>query len=217
MVFSSNIFLFFYLPTVLALYYLTPRRYRNPLLFLVNLVFYGWGEPVFLLLMLFSILSNYAYGLLIQRYRRQVRAKRMVLVASVVVNLGLLGFFKYADFIAGMMQVVFPFLRTVPLPAIPLPIGISFYVFQTMSYTIDVYRGDAPVQRRLIPFGTYVSLFPQLIAGPIVRYRDVAEQMEDRRESVSQFADGIRRFTVGLGKKILIANQMGLLSCGSGR
>jgi len=211
LVFSSNIFLFFYLPTVLALYYLTPRRYRNTLLFLVNLVFYGWGEPVFLLLMLFSILSNYAYGLLIQRYRRQVRAKRMVLVASVVVNLGLLGFFKYADFIAGMMQAVFPFLRTVPLPAIPLPIGISFYVFQTMSYTIDVYRGDAPVQRRLIPFGTYVSLFPQLIAGPIVRYRDVAEQMEDRRESVSQFADGIRRFTVGLGKKILIANQMGLL------
>ena len=210
MVFSSNIFLFFYLPLVLGIYYIAPRQFRNGFLFVVNLIFYGWGEPVFLFLMLFSIFSNYLYGMLIHRYRHNLKAKRGILVASVIINLGQLAFFKYADFIVSIVNSLFPFMAMAQ-PMIPLPIGISFYIFQTMSYTIDVYREDAPVQRNVIAFGTYVALFPQLIAGPIVRYRDVAEQMEGRRETVSMFADGTRRFICGMAKKILLANQMGLM------
>jgi len=210
LVFSSNIFLFFYLPLVLGIYYIAPRQFRNGFLFVVNLIFYGWGEPVFLFLMLFSIFSNYLYGMLIHRYRHNLKAKRGILVASVIINLGQLAFFKYADFIVSIVNSLFPFMAMAQ-PMIPLPIGISFYIFQTMSYTIDVYREDAPVQRNVIAFGTYVALFPQLIAGPIVRYRDVAEQMEGRRETVSMFADGTRRFICGMAKKILLANQMGLM------
>ena len=219
MVFSSILFMFIYLPVVLAVYYLFPARWRNLWLFVVNLVFYGWGEPVYILLMILSICVNYASGLLIGRYLDapggrhaagdgRAKAKR-VLVGNTAVNLGLLFFFKYYDLVADTLSMI----PGVDIPALglTLPIGISFYTFQTMSYPIDVYRGDGRVQRSFIKFGTFVALFPQLIAGPIVRYKDIADQLEERRETLDKFASGVERFVVGLGKKVLIANNVGML------
>jgi alginate O-acetyltransferase complex protein AlgI len=209
-VFSSLLFLFLYLPAVLAVYYLTPRRWRNALLFVVNLIFYGWGEPVYVSLMIFSTVVDYTCGRFIDKYRHKDDKKaRAFLVASMVINLSLLGFFKYAGFITDTLNFL-PFLN-IPSFKVALPIGISFYTFQTMSYSIDVYRGDAPVQKNIISFGTYVSLFPQLIAGPIVRYKDVAYQLDHRRETLDEVTKGVCIFCIGLGKKVLIANQMGAL------
>ena len=210
MVFSSFIFLFMFLPVVLALYYITPRRFRNLTLLIVDLVFYSWGEPMLVLLMLVSILINYFSAILIGINREKKALARTIFVISVILNLGLLGFFKYIGFIGETLNLVMPFLN-VPIIQVSLPIGISFYTFQTMSYTIDVYRNTVKVQKNIIAFGTYVSLFPQLIAGPIVRYADVAEQLVNRRESLQQFTDGVKIFLVGLSKKVLLANQMGVL------
>ncbi len=209
MVFSSLLFLFVYLPVVLAIYYIVPRRWRNFWLFVANLVFYGWGEPVYILLMLFSICINYFSGILIDRHRADARRAKRILVADIVVNLAMLGFFKYYDLFASTLSTI----PGVSIPALhlALPIGISFYTFQTMSYPIDIYRGDAKVQRSFISFGTFVALFPQLIAGPIVRYKDIAEQLDFRAGGVEQFSAGVRRFTVGLAKKVLIANNIGAL------
>ncbi len=207
MVFSSLLFMFIYLPVVLAVYYLVPSKWRNVWLFIVNLVFYGWGEPVYIVLMLFSITLNYAAGLLIARFRDDGRRAKRVLTACVVINLALLVFFKYYDFIAENLSFI-PFMKPLGLT---LPIGISFYTFQTMSYPIDVYRGDADVQKNYVSFGTFVALFPQLIAGPIVRYKDVASQLAFRANDREQFASGVRRFIVGLGKKVLLANNIGML------
>ena len=209
MVFSSIPFLYFYLPAVLLVYYLVPRRWRNVWLFAVNLLFYGWGEPVYLLLMLFSIGFNYAAGLAIGRLKGERGKARRVLIADILLNLALLGFFKYYDLFAETLSLI-PGI-SVPVLGLALPIGISFYTFQTMSYPIDVYRGDAEAQPDFISFGTFVALFPQLIAGPIVRYKDVAAQLGFRAESAEQFASGVRRFCVGLGKKVLIANNIGAL------
>lgn len=209
MVFSSIIFLFMYLPFVLLIYYIVPRELRNLFLFIVNLIFYGWGEPVFVLLMLFSTVVDYTHGYFINKYRDNKRKAKGFLISSVVINLSLLGFFKYAGFLADTLNVM-TFVN-LPVLTIPLPIGISFYTFQTMSYSIDVYRGDAPVQKNIITFGTYVALFPQLIAGPIVRYKDVAYQLDHRRETLDQVTHGVKLFMVGLGKKVLIANQMGAM------
>ena len=211
MLFSSNVFLFFYLPIVLALYYITPRSWRNVTLFVVSLVFYAWGEPVYVLLMVATILLNYFFGAGIYAKKTAGKSTKGLLVAGVAANLVILGFFKYAGFFVENLKALLPFLATVPTPQITLPIGISFYVFQSMSYIIDVYRDDAPVQKSPITFGTYVTLFPQLIAGPIVRYADVAQQMIHREENVQKFASGIRMFVVGLAKKVLIANQMGAM------
>ena len=211
MLFSSNVFLYFYLPIVLVLYYLSPRKLRNLVLFLVSLVFYGWGEPVYVLLMLATIVLNYVFGAWIWKRKEQQKSAKTVLAVGVAANLVILGFFKYAGFLVENLQAVLPFLSAVKVPDITLPIGISFYVFQSMSYIIDVYREDAPVQKNPITFGTYVTLFPQLIAGPIVRYADVAQQLKTRRENVTQIASGIRLFIVGLSKKVLLANQMGAL------
>jgi len=196
---------------VLLGFFLLPRALRNPFLLILNLVFYGWGEPVYVLLMLFTTAVNYIFGYYIGKYRstRPDIAKGCVL-GAMVVSLGLLGYFKYAGFFAGIYNSI-PFLPDISVPQIPLPIGISFYTFQTMSYSIDVYRGDADVQRSPVDFGVYVTLFPQLIAGPIVRYKDVAEQIDGEHPSQSQFALGIRQFLIGMSKKVLIANQMGLL------
>ena len=207
MVFSSLLFMFIYLPVVLAVYYLVPPKWRNVWLFIVNLVFYGWGEPVYIVLMLFSITVNYAAGLLIARLKGDGTKAKRFLVACVVINLALLVFFKYFDFIAENLSFI-PFIRPLGLT---LPIGISFYTFQTMSYPIDVYRGDADVQKNYVRFGTFVALFPQLIAGPIVRYKDVANQLAFRANDREQFASGVRRFIVGLGKKVLLANNIGML------
>lgn len=204
MLFSSNVFLFAYLPIVLLVYYLCPRVLRNPVLLLVSLVFYGWGEPVYLLLMVFDILLNYLFGYRIHVLRKNGRSAKATLIAGVAANLLLLGYFKYAGFLLGLIPGV-------PVPRISLPVGISFYIFQSMSYIIDVYRNDAPVQRNPLTFGTYVSLFPQLIAGPIVRYHDVAAQLESRQHTLDKFSSGILLFTLGLAKKVLLANPMGAL------
>ena len=198
MLFSSNTFLFGFLPAVVVLYYLCPRRYRNILLLVSSLIFYGWGEPKYVLLMLVSILLNYFCGLAAGKRQTQQRSVRGVLIVGVVLNLGMLGFFKYGTFLFGSA-----------FPDIPLPIGISFYIFQAMSYLIDVCRREVEVQKNVLTFGTYVTLFPQLIAGPIVRYRDVAEMLESRRENLPQFSRGVQRFVVGLSKKVLLANTFG--------
>ena len=198
MLFSSNTFLFGFLPAVVVLYYLCPRRCRNVLLLVSSLIFYGWGEPKYVLLMLVSILLNYFCGLAAGKRQTQQRSVRGVLIVGVVLNLGMLGFFKYGKFFFGSA-----------FPDIPLPIGISFYIFQAMSYLIDVCRREVEVQKNVLTFGTYVTLFPQLIAGPIVRYRDVAEMLESRRENLPQFSRGVQRFVVGLSKKVLLANTFG--------
>ena len=211
MIFSSVLFLYIYLPLVLLIYQLTPLKYRNLLLLIVNLIFYGWGEPVYILLMFLSIGIDYVNGYYVAKYRdidRQ-RAKRFVII-SVVMNLSLLGFFKYYDFLAGSLNSLLNAQVLHPL-GLALPIGISFYTFQTMSYTIDIYRHQADAQKNIINFGTYVTLFPQLIAGPIVRYNDVADQLEHRESSADQFAYGVQRFILGLAKKVLLANNIGLL------
>lgn len=210
MVFSSVLFLFIYLPLTLAVYYLTPLKFRNLLLLVVNLIFYGWGEPVYIVIMVASIFIDYYHGKKVAKYldTDKKRAKRHVIM-SIILNLGILGFFKYYDFFVLNLQALG--LQALQPINVALPIGISFYTFQTMSYTIDIYRGEAQAQTKIVPFGTYVTLFPQLIAGPIVRYKDLAEQLVHRRESVDLFHEGIERFMVGLGKKVLIANGVGLL------
>ncbi len=210
MVFSSLVFMFAFLPVVLLIYYLLPVKFRNAFLLIADLIFYGWGEPVLVFLMLFSILINYIAGILIEKSNSNNKKRKIILIASVVIDLGLLGFFKYAGFITNNLKVVLPFLN-IPLISIPLPIGISFYTFQIMSYTIDVYRRDTEAQRNIIAFGTYVSLFPQLIAGPIVRYRDVDDQLVERHENLQLFSRGIRLFLLGLAKKVMIANPVGLI------
>ena len=210
MVFSSLVFMFAFLPVVLLIYYLLPVKFRNAFLLIADLIFYGWGEPVLVFLMLFSILINYIAGILIEKSNSNNKKRKIILIASVVIDLGLLGFFKYAGFITNNLKVILPFLN-IPLISIPLPIGISFYTFQIMSYTIDVYRRDTEAQRNIIAFGTYVSLFPQLIAGPIVRYRDVDDQLVERHENLQLFSRGIRLFLLGLAKKVLIANPVGLI------
>ncbi|MBQ8860769.1 MAG: MBOAT family protein [Ruminococcus sp.] len=210
MVFSSLLFLFMYLPIVLMIYYAVPLKFRNLFLFFANLVFYGWGEPIYVTLMLFSTVVDYTCGYFIDKYRtKNKKIAKTFLIASVCINLGLLGFFKYAGFITDTLNAI-PFF-SLPSIEVPLPIGISFYTFQTMSYSIDVYRNDAPVQKNIITFGTYVALFPQLIAGPIVRYKDIAYQLDHRKETLSDFTKGVRLFCIGLAKKVLIANQMGLM------
>ena len=207
MLFSSIPFLYYFLPLVLAVYFLTPARFRNAVLLLASLIFYAWGEPKYVLLMLASILSGYGFGLLQERYRGQKGAK-LVCGLSVAVSLSFLLYFKYADFFLENFNAATGL--GVPLLRIALPIGISFYTFQIISYTVDVYRGE-PAQKNLIHLAAYVSMFPQLIAGPIVRYSDIAQQLEHRSHSTALAAEGVRRFLIGLGKKILIANQLGEL------
>ncbi len=192
MVFSSVLFLFRFLPIFFICYFMAPKRMRNLVLFFGSLIFYAWGEPVYVVLMLFSTLSDYIHGLLIARYREKPAAKYL-LVSSVVINLGLLGFFKYSGL------------------NLPLPIGISFYTFQTMSYTIDVYRGEVEAQKNLLDFGVFVTMFPQLIAGPIVKYSTVAKELKERHATLEDMAAGAKRFTIGLGKKVLLANNVGQL------
>nr|WP_325179927.1 MBOAT family protein [uncultured Oscillibacter sp.] len=209
MVFSSLTFLFGYLPLTLALYFLTPLRRRNFVLLITSLFFYGWGEPVYVGVMFLSIFIDYTHGLLVERFRQRDRLARWFVGQSVVFNLLLLGFFKYWDFLAANLSLL-PGV-TVPQLGLPLPLGISFFTFQTMSYTIDVYRRDAPVQRNIIDFGAYVTLFPQLIAGPIVKYKTVAAELVHRTVTSQDFAEGACRFTVGLAKKVLLANAAGAL------
>lgn len=211
MVFSSILFITRFLPLVLAIYFIVPKRIRNLVLFLSSILFYAWGEPVYILLMCFTITVDYVFGIIIDKQisaGKRNKAK-VSLVAAVAINLLLLGYFKYANFTISTINS----LTGAGIAAIKLalPIGISFYTFQSLSYVIDVYRGDTKVQKNILDFGTYVTLFPQLIAGPIVRYRTVAEEMQGRVENRADFARGISRFIFGLGKKVLLANNAGLL------
>ncbi|HAB00128.1 MAG TPA: transcriptional regulator [Ruminococcaceae bacterium] len=208
MVFSGMTFLLLFLPCVLTVYYLSPKCLKNTVLFFFSLLFYAWGEPIYVGLMLFSTVLDYCCGRAVEKYRGTGKAK-ITLMVSVIVNLSLLCLFKYADFLIGTVNRLFG--SSLPLLNLPLPIGISFYTFQTMSYTIDVYRGDAKAQKNILSFGAYVTLFPQLIAGPIVRYQTIADQIDDRTHSFDRFGEGVRRFVCGLGKKVLLANNIGLL------
>ena len=207
--FSSLPFLFGFLPITLAIYFAVPIQWRNMALLLTSLVFYGWGEPVYLGIMVLSILIDYTHGLLVERYRSRDKLARWFVAESVILNLGLLGFFKYWDFFAENLSRL-PGI-TLPALGLPLPIGISFFTFQTMSYTIDVYRRDAPAQRDIVAVGAYVTMFHQLVAGPIVRYREVAAELKERVNTTADFAAGAGRFTVGLAKKVLLANSIGAL------
>lgn len=209
MLFSSITFLYYFLPLTLFVYFAAPKECKNTVLLLASLVFYGWGEPKYVMLMGLSILLGYVFGLLVERYREN-RAGKILCICSVCVTLSFLLCFKYADFFLTNVNAVTGL--HLPLLRLALPIGISFYTFQIISYTVDVYRGEA-AQRNIIRLAAYVSMFPQLIAGPIVRYSNIAGQLKDREHSWSGAAWGIRRFVTGLAKKILIANQLGEL-CG---
>lgn len=211
MVFSSLLFIFRFLPIVLLLYFIIPKKWRNLFLFVASLVFYAWGEPVYVLIMLFSTVVDYNHGRLVEKHLEMgdKRKAKFYVISSMIINLLVLGFFKYTDFLIGSLNGLFA--TQIPLLNLSLPIGISFYTFQTMSYTVDVYRGQAKAQKDIISFGTYVALFPQLVAGPIVQYKTIAEQLMKRDENVDQFSYGIRRFVIGLGKKVLLANNIGYL------
>ena len=211
MIFSSLLFLFRFLPATLLLYYIVPRGGRNLILLLTSLVFYAWGEPVYLFLMLTSILISYLGGFFVDLNLRRgkVRGAKIALSLSVAAGLSLLAFFKYADFAVDTFNRLSG--MKIPLPQIALPIGISFYTFQTISYIIDVYRGSARVQKNPVSYGAYVTMFPQLIAGPIVQYKTIDRQLRSRTESAGEFAQGIHRFMTGLGKKVLLANNAGAL------
>ena len=209
MVFSSLSFLTLFLPLTILLYFAVPRRFRNLLLFLASLIFYAWGEPVYIVLMLFSSVVDYSHGLLMEKFDGRPGVRRALLVSSVAINLSLLGFFKYAGLVVSTLNAALSL--SIPVPSVALPVGISFYTFQTMSYSIDVYRRNCPAQRDPIAFGCYVTMFPQLIAGPIVRYVDVMREINGRRETFEGFYLGIRRFLVGLAKKLILANGVGML------
>lgn len=208
MVFSSVLFLFRFLPIFMICYFLVPRKMKNLVLFLGSLVFYAWGEPVYIFLMLFSTISDYVWGRLIEEYRGKDHS-RIFLLCSIGINLFILGFFKYADFLMQTVNAVFG--TSIPFLNLPLPIGISFYTFQTMSYVIDVYRGDTKAQRNILQFGVYVTMFPQLIAGPILKYHQVERYLQDRRTDLDAISYGAKRFVTGLAKKVLLANNLGLL------
>ena len=208
MVFSSLEFMFLYFPVVLLLYFVTPLKWRNATLFLTSLIFYGWGEPLYVFLMLFTVTVDYFLGFMVGKYRETNRRRaKGYMIAAIVINLAILGFFKYAnlalDTVAALTGAKLARLN------VALPVGISFYTFQALSYVIDVYRMDANAQRNYTAFGTYVTLFPQLIAGPIVRYQDVDDQLRSRTHSAELFASGVRTLAAGMGKKVLLANAAG--------
>lgn len=209
MLFSSIVFLFSFLPAVMILYYLLPVRFRNVILLLASLVFYAWGEPVYLFLMLLSILFNYFSGLDIARNLQDKRAAKRSLVFNLIINLAVLGFFKYEGFVLDTLNGILPV--HISYHALPLPIGISFYTFQILSYIIDIYRGNVKVQTNLPNFALYVTMFPQLIAGPIVQYADVDEQLASREVSRTKFGEGSMYFIRGLAKKVLLANTSGMI------
>ena len=208
MVFSSIEFLFYFLPLVLILYFIVPQKARNFVLLIFSLFFYFYGERIYVLLMIAAILSAYINGLLIEKYRG-TKLSKLFLILSIIINAGMLVFFKYANFAVDNINLI-PCVNISALKII-LPIGISFYTFQTLSYTIDVYRGDVKAQKSFIDLAAYISLFPQLIAGPIVRYSDVVSYLNDRKVTLEMFSSGVKRFIIGLSKKVLIANILGEL------
>ena len=209
MIFSSIPFLFFFFPLFILLYFTLPFKYKNHILLLFSLIFYAWGEPIYILLMIFSSIVDFINGKNIEKHKDDNKKKKIYLIISIIINISLLGFFKYADF---FIKVINNILNLdIPLLNLGLPIGISFFTFQTMSYSIDVYRGDVKAEKDFLTFMTYVCMFPQLIAGPIVRYETVSSELHKRDINFKKFADGFTRFLRGLFKKVLIANNIGLL------
>lgn len=209
MVFSSLTFLYFYLPAVLLVYFFSPAKMKNMVILISGLFFYAWGEPIYVLVMLLSTAIDYTAGRLIHKYDGSPKKRTVFLLVSLVMNLGLLGVFKYSGFVVNTINGIFGL--SIPDPGLPLPIGISFYTFQSMSYTIDLYMRKIKVQKSFISFASYVSLFPQIVAGPIVRYEDVAAEIDHRTVNVSKASEGIARFMKGLSKKVLLANTIGLV------
>ena len=207
MIFSSIIFIFTFLPIVLAIYYISPKKFRNFVLLIASLVFYAWGEPVYIFLMIFTTIFNYLMALWINV--RKGKKKRIFLIVTVIVNLLILGYFKYYGFLIEIINSIFHV--SIKYTQLALPIGISFYTFQTLSYVVDVYLKKVKVQKNLIDFGTYVTMFPQLVAGPIVKYSDIEKQLKNRKESFDNFGIGVEKFIIGLGKKVLLANNIGML------
>lgn len=210
MIFSSITFLFYFLPVILILYFVVPQRFRNFVLMLFSLLFYGWGEPKYLIFMMTSILVGYGIGLLLEK-TEQLNKRKMLLILALLVNLGFLGYFKYANFFIENFHAVTGI--KISTLKVTLPVGISFYTFQILSYVIDVYRKNTKAQRNIVNLAAYITMFPQLIAGPIVRYTDLESQLTKRSYTWEKAEEGIRRFVIGLGKKVLIANQLGEL-CG---
>ncbi len=211
MVFSTPVFLFCFLTLTLIMYYIVPRKFRNVVLFVMSMVFYFWGERIYAIIMIISTIVDFTHGMIVTRCkeRGKMRGAKLAVASSVIINLGILFFFKYWDFFAETLQNVG--VTFIPKLDIHLPIGISFYTFQTMSYTIDVYRGDTRAQRNILNFGTYVTLFPQLIAGPIIKYKDLGDQINERTSTADRFASGVITFVIGLSKKLIIANNVGQL------
>ena len=209
MVFSSLSFLFWFLPIFLGVYFIAPKKVKNFILLIFSLIFYAWGEPIYICLMLFSTVFDYINGLLIERFGLNTKGSKVVLIIAMLGNLGLLGVFKYFDFFMGSLNNVFGL--SLPFLNVALPIGISFYTFQTMSYTIDVYRGVVPAQHNIITFGSYVTMFPQLIAGPIVQYKTVERELNSRSVGLEDVYIGVRRFLIGFVKKVFLANNIGFL------
>lgn len=210
MLFSSLVFLFAFLPIVILLYYLVSSRvYRNIILLIFSLIFYAWGEPIYVLLMIVEIILNYILAKLIAN-SDQMTIKKLYLILTITIDVGLLGFYKYSNFLIEIINSISSF--KLDFLELSLPIGISFYTFQILSYVIDVYRGKVKVQKNILNLATYITMFPQLIAGPIVRYETIESELTERKESLSMVADGIRRFIIGLGKKIIIANNIAILA-----
>ena len=206
MLFSSIPFLYYFLPLVLAVYFLTPRAGKNAVLFLSSLLFYAWGEPRFCIFMLLSILQGYVFGRLIEKHAQNKKRSKLFLTASVALSLALLAYCKYADFFLSSVNAVTGL--SFKLLHVTLPIGISFYTFQILSYVVDVYRGEVPAQKSFLKLGTYIAMFPQLIAGPIVRYADIAPQLDSRQTTLEDVSSGACRFVIGLSKKVLLANVL---------
>ncbi|MBZ9622797.1 MBOAT family protein [Clostridium sp. FP2] len=209
MVFSSLIFIFIFLPLTLTVYYFSPKKIRNFTLLVVSLIFYGWGEPLYISLMVFSIIFDYISTLLINKHRKRKKLSKLIFINTLAVNLGILAFFKYFSFLVDNMNALFGL--DIIVQKLPLPVGISFYTFQIISYVVDVYLNKVKVQKNIIDFGAYVTMFPQLVAGPIVQYSDIFSQLKNRKENINQFSEGIERFILGLGKKVLIANNIGMV------
>ena len=208
MVFSSITFLFYFLPLVLFSYFLSPSKLKNLTLLIFSLIFYTFGEPKYIFIMIFSTIVDYIHALIIDKYRNTLNAK-IAFISSIVINLSLLVFFKYSNFFISIINSIFS--ANLDLLNLTLPIGISFYTFQTMSYTIDVYKNEAKPQKNILNLATFITLFPQLVAGPIVRYVDIAKQLDTRNSDIDKIYNGIYRFIIGLSKKILLANNLGII------
>lgn len=211
MVFSSLTFMFVFLPIVLLLYYVVPKKLKNLFILISGLIFYAWGEPIYVLIMIASTMIDYTAGLLIDKFNSKTAIRRICLIVSLVMNIGLLGVFKYSGFIMQNIDAIFGTALYDPNHALPLPIGISFFTFQSMSYTIDMYLGKIKVQKNPITFAAFVTLFPQIVAGPIVRYDDIAAELDNRTVNIDCIYEGIVKFITGVGKKVLIANNIGML------